>query len=92
MKDLEEVVLLADFDDNSQKFASDVYNNIKEEIENGSFFPSFYKNKEKLENIRKSAYKSFYLRPSYIISRLREGDFSLLRQQIGLFLKYISRD
>jgi radical SAM superfamily enzyme YgiQ (UPF0313 family) len=63
------------------------YNMIKNEVNDNELFPSFYGNKEKLEKIRNEAYRSFYLRPSYILSRLKQGELKLLKKQVSVFLR-----
>ncbi len=54
-------------------------------------FPSAYTgmySAEELDGFIKSAYRKYYFRPSYILSRLLEGNYSLLFRQLRLFLGY----
>ena len=69
---------------------TEFYSMIENEVKD--LFPSFYGNKEELENVVKGAYKSFYLRPQYIFSRLKRGELKMLGKQIKLFLRLLNRD
>ncbi len=45
---------------------------------------------EKFKKLKRKAYISFYIRPSYIFNRLLQGDFRLIIKQMKLFFKYIN--
>lgn len=44
---------------------------------------------EELKSLTRKAYFSYYLRPSYIFSRLAKGQFNILLNQCRLFLSFI---
>ena len=69
---------------------TEFYNMIKNEIDD-ELFPCYYGNENELKKTVNKAFLSFYLRPRYIFSRLREGEFKLLGKQIKLFFKYLKR-
>jgi len=55
-------------------------------------FPSAYTgehSEEELKRIIKDAFKRYYFRPSYVISRLVEGNYGMLLKQFKLFLSHI---
>jgi len=66
------------------------YNMIKNEI-GDELFPSYYGNENELKKVVNKAFLSFYLRPKYIFSRLKEGEIKLLGKQIDLFFRYLKR-
>ena len=69
---------------------TEFYNMIKNEIDD-ELFPCYYGNENELKKTVNKAFLSFYLRPRYIFSRLREGEFKLLGKRIKLFFKYLRR-
>jgi len=64
-----------------------------EMIEPGDeLFPSIYTGEysgEELKNMINSAFRRFYFRPSYVISRLKEGNYGMLLKQFKLFISHI---
>jgi len=68
------------------------YETVSDKLDIRELFPYFYGNLQELERIRKTAYRSFYLRPKYFITRLEEGEFKLLFKQIKLFLRSVTID
>ncbi|MCX6819493.1 MAG: radical SAM protein [Candidatus Aenigmarchaeota archaeon] len=65
-----------------------------ETIKNGlgkELFPSSYGNEKELKKMVNKAFISFYLRPRYILSRLRQGEIKLLFRQVRLFFRYLKR-
>jgi len=72
-------------------FGTEFYNSIKNGIEINALFPSFCGNGEELEKVRRKAYKSFYLRPKYVFSRLAQGELNLLIKQIKLYSNSIKK-
>jgi len=54
-------------------------------------FPPTCGNEKELKKVVNKAFISFYLRPRYIFSRLRQGDIKLLFRQVNLFFRYLKR-
>ncbi|MFH1106164.1 MAG: radical SAM protein [Candidatus Aenigmatarchaeota archaeon] len=68
-----------------------LYKMVEGEI--GDLFPSAYTgiySAEELDKFIKNAYRKYYFRPSYVFSRLMEGNYGLLFRQLRLFLGYTS--
>ncbi|MCX6818905.1 MAG: radical SAM protein [Candidatus Aenigmarchaeota archaeon] len=67
-----------------------LYETVKNEL-GDDLFPSAYGNEDELKKMVNKAFISFYLRPSYLLSRLRQGEIKLLFKQVMLFFKYLKR-
>jgi radical SAM superfamily enzyme YgiQ (UPF0313 family) len=67
-----------------------LYDMVKKDL--SGLFPVAYTGmhtEEELKHVIKNAYRRFYLRPSYILSRLIGGDYKLLLKQFKVFRSHI---
>lgn len=68
------------------------YTMVKDKLDDSDFFAETYEGDldlKTLRNLSRKAYFQYYLRPTYILSRILRGEFRSLGEQINLFWRFL---